>query len=164
MNIRIATIPDLKSIVEIYNQAIDDEFCTADLEHVTISSMEEWFKQHTPDKYPIFIAEDKNNIVCGWCSLSPHRPGRKALASIAEISFYIHKNFRRKGIGKQLIAYALRKAPQLGFKNLFALLMDVNNASINILKTDGFIQWGHLPEIADFNGKICGQLIYGKRL
>ncbi len=36
MDIRIATIPDLKSIIEIYNQAVDDEFCTADLELMTI--------------------------------------------------------------------------------------------------------------------------------
>jgi phosphinothricin acetyltransferase len=163
MNTRIATISDLKSIIEIYNQAVDEKFCTADLDHVTVSSREEWFKQHSPNKYPIFVAESEG-VVCGWCSLSPHRRGRKALESIAEISFYIHKSFRRKGVGKQLIEYALQEAPKLGFKNLFALLIDVNNASINILKKYGFTQWGHLPNIANFNGKICGQFIYGKRL
>ncbi len=163
MNIRVATISDLKAIVDIYNQAVDEEFCTADLDHVTVSEREAWFKQHSPDKYPIFIAENQN-IVCGWCSLSPHRPGRKALESIAEISFYIHKSFRRQGVGKQLIEYSLQQASKLGFKNLFALLIDINHASINILKKHGFTQWGHLPEIADFNGKICGQFIYGKRL
>jgi phosphinothricin acetyltransferase len=101
MNIRVATISDLKSIVEIYNQAVDEEFCTADLEHVTVSDREEWFKQHSPHKYPIFVAENKN-IISGWCSLSPHRSGRKALESIAEISFYIHKSFRRQGVGNSL--------------------------------------------------------------
>ncbi len=163
MNIRIATHSDLKSIIEIYNQAVDEAFCTADLDYVTVSAREDWFKQHTPHQYPIFVAENKN-VISGWCSLTPHRPGRKALESIAEISFYIHNRFRRQGVGKQLIEYSLQEAPKLGFKNLYALLIDINHASINILKKHGFTQWGHLPEIADFNGKICGQFIYGKRL
>ncbi len=163
MNIRITTISDLKPIIEIYNQAVDEEFCTADLDHIIVSDREEWFKQHSSNKYPIFVAETKN-VIYGWCSLSPHRPGRRALESIAEISFYIHKDFKRQGVGKQLIEYSLQEASKLGFKNLFALLIDRNDASINILKKHGFIQWGHLPEIANFNGKICGQFIYGKKL
>ncbi len=163
MNVRIATINDLQSIIEIYNQAVAEQFCTADLEPVTLSRMQEWFVQHKPDKYPIFIAE-QDKFIHGWCSLSSHRAGRKALESVAEISFYIHKDFRRQGVGKQLIEYTLQQAPLLGFSNLFALLLDVNDTSVNILKKYGFVQWGHLPEIANVNGNICGQFIYGKKL
>ena len=163
MDIRIATIDDLQAITEIYNQAVAEQFCTADLEPVTMSRMQEWFTQHDPDKYPIFIAE-LDKFICGWCSLSSHRAGRKALASVAEISFYIHTDFRKQGIGKKLIEYTLQQAPQLGFNNLFALLLDVNTNSIEILKKYNFVKWGHLPEIANINGNICGQFIYGKKL
>ncbi len=162
MNIRIATIADLKSITEIYNQAVAEQFCTADLEPVTISKMEQWFAQHN-NKYPIFVAE-QNNIIYGWCSLTAHRAGRKALESVAEISFYIHADFRKQGVGKQLVEYVLQYAIELGFRNLFAVLIDVNDASVNLLKKYSFTKWGHLPEIADFNGTICGQFIYGKKL
>ena len=72
----------LIAIGKRYNQAVDKDFCTADLDYVTVSNREEWFKQHSPHKYPIFVAENKN-IISGWCSLSPHRSGRKALESIA---------------------------------------------------------------------------------
>ncbi len=162
LNIRVATIADLNAIITIYNQAVAEQFCTADLEPISQSRMQAWFAQHD-EKYPIFVAE-QDNFICGWCSLTPHRPGRQALASVAEISFYIHAKFRRQGIAKQLIEYTLVQAPTLGFKNLFALLLDVNNASINVLQQHGFIKWGHLPEIADINGTICGQFIYGKKL
>ncbi|MDM8566787.1 N-acetyltransferase family protein [Candidatus Halobeggiatoa sp. HSG11] len=163
MNIRIATISDLRAIVEIYNQAVAEQFCTADLEPVTIFSMQEWFVQHIPTKYPIFVAE-QDSFICGWCSLTAHRAGRKALISVAEISFYIHTDLRKQGVGKKLITYTLQQAPKFGFKHLFALLLDVNYVSVDILKKHGFSEWGHLPEIADINGTICGQFIYGKKL
>ena len=99
MNIRSATSQDYNDIIKIYNQAVDEKFATADTEYVTLESRKVWFAQHSPDTYPIYVAELNEEII-GWCSLSPHRPGRKALRSVAEISYYIHKDHRRKGVSK----------------------------------------------------------------
>jgi phosphinothricin acetyltransferase len=163
MQIRIAEEKDYPDIIKIYNHAVDEKFATADTEYVTIESRKEWFGQHSPKTYPIFIAEE-NNVVIGWCALSPHRPGRKALQTVAEISYYIHKDHRRKGVANSLIAHTIESAKALGFKNLISILLDLNTVSINILEKFGFEKWGRLPEVAEIDGVICGQFIYGRKI
>ncbi len=163
MIIRDFVPTDLIEIVKIYNHAVDEKFSTADTEYVTVESREHWFSLHSIDTYPIYIAEE-NGEITGWCSLSPHRPGRKALRGVAEISYYVHKNFRRRGIADKLISFTILKAKEVGFKNLISILLDVNSVSIHILEKFNFEKWGHLPGIADINGHICGQFIYGRKL
>jgi L-amino acid N-acyltransferase YncA len=163
MHIRTATEKDYPEIIKIYNHAVDEKFATADTENVTVESRKEWFTQHSPKTYPIFIAEENGQVI-GWCSLSPHRPGRKALRTVAEISYYIHKEHKRKGIANSLITYTIEKAKELGFKNLISILLDANKTSIYILEKFGFEKWGHLPNIAYINEIVCGQFIYGKKI
>jgi len=163
MNIRSVTSKDYSEIIRIYNHAVDEKFATADTEYVTVDSRKEWFEQHSSSTYPIYVAEEKGEII-GWCSLSPHRPGRKALQTVAEISYYIHKDHRRKGIANKLISYTIDEAKKLGFKNLISILLDLNKTSIYILEKFGFEKWGHLPEVAEIDGVICGQYIYGRKL
>jgi len=163
MNIRPATLKDYSEIVNIYNHAVDEKFATADTEHVSLESRKEWFGQHSPETYPIYVAEENGEIV-GWCSLSPHRPGRKALRTVAEISYYIHKDHRRKGVASSLIDFTIESAISLGFKNLISILLDLNKTSIYILEKFGFEKWGHLPNVAEIDRVVCGQFIYGKKL
>jgi len=163
MHIRTANENDFTHIVKIYNHAVDEKFATADTDYVTVESRKEWFAQHSPQTYPIYVAEENGEII-GWCSLSPHRPGRKALRTVAEISYYIHKDLRRKGVANALITQTIESAKTLGFNNLISILLDLNQASIYILEKFGFEKWGHLPEVAEVDGVICGQYIYGRKL
>lgn len=163
MLIRNSIEKDFVEILKIYNQVVDEKFATADTEQVSIESRKDWFTQHSPETYPIYVAEENDEII-GWCSLSPHRPGRKALRTVAEISYYIHKNFRRKGVASSLISYTINSAKELGFENLISILLDANKTSIYILEKFGFEKWGHLPDIAEIDGVICGQFIYGRKI
>lgn len=163
MQIRIADENDFEDIVTIYNHAVDEKFATADTEYVTVVSKKEWFAQHSPKTYPIFVAEENDEIV-GWCALSPHRPGRKALRRVAEISYYIHKDHRRKGVANKLIKHTIEVAKSFGFKNLISILLDLNKPSIHILEKFGFEKWGHLPNVAEIDRMICGQFIFGRKI
>lgn len=163
MQIRNAKPGDLEPIINIYNQAVAAGNCTADIEPLVVDERREWFAQHSPGKYPIYVMAEKETIF-GWCSLSAHRRGRKALEHVAEISYYVDLNYLGRGIGQRLISHALQEAPRLGLHNLFAILLDINEPSIAILKKNGFVKWGHLPDIAEFPDRICGQYIYGKKL
>ena len=163
MQIRIATADDLAQIVAIYNQAVLRGNCTADTETLDPKERESWFTEHSPDKYPIFVICDKEyGKVLGWYSLSAHRKGRKALAKVAEISYYVDSKQQGKGLGNTLMRHALDTAAQCGLHNLFAILLDTNTVSIALLEKYGFKQWGHLPDIAEFPDRICGQFIFGR--
>lgn len=165
MQIRTAAADDLEQIVAIYNQAVLKGNCTADTEPLTVSERQNWFNEHTPGKYPIFVITGENNQeIYGWYSISAHRKGRMALAKVAEISYYVDTMQQGKGIGKKLMKHALLEAPRCGLHNLFAILLDTNQISIALLEKHGFEQWGHLPEIAEFPDRICGQFIYGRKV
>jgi len=163
INIRNATGADLSAITDIYNQAVELQSATADTSPVSMESRRTWLQDHSPDQYPVFVAESENGVL-GWCSLSAYRPGRMALRYTAEISYYIDERFRGKGAGSLLVSHAIGQCQRLGIKTLFAIILDINTDSVFILEKYGFEQWGHLPGVADFDGRECGHLYYGLRV
>lgn len=162
LTIRIAVQSDLPALTTIYNQAILAQQ-TADTIPYKISGRQDWFDAHLDRQFPLYTALLDNQIV-GYGTLSKYRGGRPALKHVVETSYYLHQNYQGKGVGTRLLQFLLEEAKQLGFKNAYALLLDINIPSIGLLKKCGFQQWGHLPNIAEVDGKICGQVIFGKPL
>lgn len=160
--IRKAKLDDLNSIDDIYNQAILIQ-STCDVLPLTAHVRLVWFNKHIPETYPVFVAEINHRIV-GWLSFSPYREGRDALQFTAEISYYIHRDFQRQGIGTHLLKFSIQKAPEYNFKNLFAILLENNTGSKILLEKSGFSKWAYLPKVAIFNGKKIGQFYYGLNL
>lgn len=163
MELRTASAADWSRIIEIYNHAVVDGRCTADTEPVTVDGRRDWLKQHADERYPIRLAE-VDGIIVGWCSLSPYRPGRKALSGVAEISYYIDREHRGKGYADKLINDAFIHADNHDLNHLIAILLDNNRPSLQLLRKHGFKRWGELPGIVDFGALTCGQYIYGKKL
>lgn len=160
---RIALPSDWPAVISIYNQGIDDGYCNAFTEHLTVQGHMPWLEIHDGVNYAIFIAEAGRSVV-GWCSLSPYRIERKAFGKTGEISYYFDRNFRGKGIGYRLVSHTIEKAPGYGLDTLLAFLLDINIVSTKLLEKLGFARWGHLHGVADFGNKTCGQYIYGKSL
>ncbi|MDP6150110.1 MAG: N-acetyltransferase family protein [Gammaproteobacteria bacterium] len=161
--IRTAINADVPAITEIYNQAIALGNATADTSPVTVESRRDWLARHPPETHPVYIAEYDGKLA-GWCSISPYRPGRMALRHTAEISYYVHEDYRGKGAGSALVEHAIGACSAIGLKTLFAILLDNNPRSVALLKKLGFQQWGHMPDVADFSGTEVGHLYYGLRL
>jgi phosphinothricin acetyltransferase len=160
--IRIATASDLPRLTAIYNQAISFHNATADTVPFTVEQRMDWFESHTPDSYPIYLYEDPGGVQ-GWLSISPYRL-RPALSRTAEISYYVDYEQHGKGIGSALMQHALVDAPRLGKKVYLAILLEWNTGSIHLLEKFRFEKWGYLPEVAEFDGRLCGQFYYGRRV
>jgi phosphinothricin N-acetyltransferase len=58
----------------------------------------------------------------------------------------------------------LERAPELGVKNVVALIFSSNVASLNLFAKFGFTRWGELPEVCDVGGKPESLTIPGKNL
>ena len=151
----------LPALTAIYNQAIASRTATADMEPATVQQRRDWLADHSADQYPVYVAEIAGKVV-GYASLSRYRRGRQALRHTAEISYFVDENFQRRGVGSQLIAHTLQQCPRLNIRNVFGILLDINHGSVRILEKFGFEQWGHLPDVADFDGAVCGHLYYGR--
>jgi L-amino acid N-acyltransferase YncA len=160
--VRLATLSDLPRIVDIYNQAISAQNATADTVPFTVRQRMEWFQAHTPEAYPIYVYDETGQAL-GWLSVSPYR-GRPALARTAEVSYYVDYGQHGRGIGSALMRRALADAPELSKMVYIAILLEWNIGSIHLLEKFGFEKWGYLPEVAEFNGRLCGQFYYGKKM
>lgn len=163
LNIRFAKASDLKSIVDIYNQAIRSKNATGDMDEFKPEDRNNWFTKHDQNHYPLYVAELDNKVV-GYCTISPYRPGRRAMAKVAEISYYLDYSYHGKGIGTSLIKHAINDCERIGKKSLLAILLDINLQSIGILEKHGFEEWGHFPDIIHLDQKKCGHFIYGLNL
>lgn len=163
MIIRIAKQHDLAAMVAIYNQAIAAGQKTADTKPVHYDDRQSWFDEHPANCYPILVAEENNNLA-GYLTISAYRSGRMALRYTAEVSYYVHTDYQRQGVASELLKQAITLCPKLKIKTLFAILMDSNVASIRLLEKQGFKQWGHLPDVAEFDDIVVGQFYYGLKI
>lgn len=161
-SIRDAVISDLPAIVDIYNSTVPSRMVTADTEPVTIESKKLWFTEHSPKIRPLLVLEDKERV-CGWISFQSFY-GRPAYMATAEISIYVHEDYRGKGLGRFLLNKATDACPELGIKTLLGFIFGHNTLSLTLFERAGFQRWGCLPNIAELDGVERDLVIVGKRV
>jgi len=160
--VRDATETDLPAIVAIYNATIPGGMVTADTSPVSVASRLPWFRSHTPDRRPFWVAEDSAGLVCAWISFSDFHP-RPAYHPTAEISVYVAETHRRRGLADLLVRQAIARAPAMGVKSLVGLIWAHNGPSLRLFAKHGFEQWGHLPGVALLHGAERDLEIVGRR-
>lgn len=160
--IRDAVEADLPVIVEIYNHAVAAKTITADVEPVSVESRLDWFRSHSPDRYPLWVLE-RDNQIAGWFAFRMYY-GREAYRSTAEISLYVAPEFHRQGVGQTLLKHAISQSPSLGIKTLLGIAFAENMPSVELLKKFGFDQWGYLPSVARSWGKERDVIILGRKV
>ncbi|WP_042352130.1 GNAT family N-acetyltransferase [Bacillus massiliigorillae] len=162
LTVRDATLEDLPTIVAIYNSTISSRMVTADTEPVSVQSREKWFHEHSPSRRPLWIVEYEGKE-CGWISFQSFY-GRPAYNRTAEISIYIHEDFRGKGLGKAMLQKAIDACPELQIKTILGFIFAHNEPSLRLFKHFGFAQWAHLPKVAELDGVERDLIILGKRI
>ncbi|MBN1599283.1 MAG: N-acetyltransferase [Bacteroidales bacterium] len=163
LNIKNAKYNDLKEIVEIYNQAIRTRHSIGFLNEFKVDERTDWFMEHDQGRYPILVARYDKKVV-GWVSLSPYRKGRQAFNKAVEVSYFIHEDFQKMGIGTLLLKEILHIARRLSYKNVVAIIFDINLGSVKLLEKFGFERWGFLPDIAEIDGVKINHCYYGLKL
>lgn len=150
MEIRDATLDDLESITEIYNEAILTTTATFDLEPKTVNDQTRWFEQHG-ERYPVIVATIDGQVV-GWSSITRWRE-RCAYNDTAETSFYVKQEHRGKGVGRALKAAIIEAAEKLGYHSLIAGVAEGSEASLHLNKSFGFELIGTFKDVGYKFGK-----------
>ena len=94
----------------------------------------------------------------------PYRPGRRALATVAEISYCLDFRCHGQGIGSWLLPRMETEARRLGYETLLAILLAGNAPSLALLRKNGYQEWGRLPAVAHLADTQQDHLILGKHL
>ncbi|HVL75356.1 MAG TPA: GNAT family N-acetyltransferase [Noviherbaspirillum sp.] len=159
---RLARFEDLPAIVAIYNSTVASREVTADTEPITVESRHAWFAEHTPDRRPLWVAEQDGEII-GWLSYSNFY-GRPAYAGTSELSIYIAENARGKGLGRYFLEQAIAHAPKIQVHTLLGFIFGHNMPSLALFERFGFERWAHLPRVATLDGIERDLVILGKRV
>jgi phosphinothricin acetyltransferase len=162
MIIRDALEAELPAIVEIYNAATATRRSTALLDPVSVEERLPWFRRHSPEQFPLWVAEIESQIA-GWLSFHEFIR-RPAYDGAAEISIYVHENFRRRGIGRALLEKAIADAPRLEVRALLGYVLGHNEGSLELFESAGFERWGCLPRIAKFENAERDLVIVGRHV
>jgi len=162
MILRDALEADLPAIIEIYNAATATRTSNAMLGPVTVDERLAWFRGHTADRFPLWVA-DIDGQIAGWLSFHEFIR-RAAYAGSAEISVYVHGDFRRRGIGHALLHKAIADGPRLGVRVLVGYVLGHNEASLALFEQAGFQGWGRLPRIARFEESERDLVIVGRHI
>jgi L-amino acid N-acyltransferase YncA len=162
LTVRDAVETDLPAIVAIYNATVPTRLVTADTEPVSVESRLPWLREHRAGFRPLWVAE-KDGRVAAWLSFSSFY-GRPAYNATAEISIYVAHEWRRQGIGREMLQRAIDHAPSIGVKTLLGFIFAHNEPSIRLFRHFGFEEWAHLPGVAELDGIERSLLILGKQV
>jgi phosphinothricin acetyltransferase len=161
MRLRRATEADLPRIVEIYNSTIPSRQATADLEPVRAEDRIGWLARHHA-KRPLVVCE-AGETIAAWFGFEDFY-GRAAYRPTAELSLYVAPESRGRGVGGALLGEAVAMAPGLGLRTLMAFVFAHNEPSLRLLARARFERWGHLPRVAEMDGREYDLLILGLRV
>jgi len=150
MIIRDAVEADLPTIVEIYNATVPTRMVTAELEPTTVEARLPWFREHSSEHYPFWVAESEGRVIA-WLDFKRFLP-RSAYRGTVEISVYVDEEFRRRGVGQRLLEQAIARAPSLGITALVGLIFGHNEPSLKLFRALGFERWGFFPGVAQLDG------------
>jgi phosphinothricin acetyltransferase len=139
LQVRVAEARDAQDIARIYLQATQDHLATFENFLVTPEERVRWVTEHT-GKYPLLVAELQGRVL-GWASLSPYQV-RPRIEGIAELLIYIDRDYRRHGVGRELMRAIQAAARQEGHFKLVGRFVAHNDASRTLCRMTGWREVG----------------------
>jgi L-amino acid N-acyltransferase YncA len=147
--VRPATEADAATICRIYNQGIEDRLATLETELRTPQERRQWLRSRDP-RHPVIAAENDGEIV-GWASLNVFNP-REAYRFVADISVYVERGWRGKGVGRALLARLLELGREHGYHKLVLSAFPFNAAGVALYERLGFRTVGIYQEQGRLDG------------
>ena len=135
VSVRAAAAADAAAIARIYNQGIEDRLATLETELRTPDERRQWMAARGP-RHPVVVAETGGEVV-GWASLNRFNP-RPAYDHVADISVYIERGWRGRGVGRRLIEALVALGRALDYHKLVLAAFPFNAAGMALYQRAGF--------------------------
>jgi L-amino acid N-acyltransferase YncA len=145
IKIRNAREQDLEAILDIYNDVIINTTAVYSENPHTLQMRKDWFNDRVVNNFPVFVAE-VNGLVAGFSSFGHFRVW-PCYRYTVEISVYVEKTFRGRGISKILLRALLDRAKQMNIHAVIAGISADNQISVNLHRSFGFEEVAHFKEV-----------------
>jgi len=154
--VRFASLDDAPAICTIYNQGIEDRLATLETELRDPDERRRWLGSRGP-RHPVVVAESGTQVVA-WASLNSFNP-RQCYDHVADISVYVERTWRGKGVGRMLLARLLEFGRSVGFHKLVLACFPTNKPGVALYERMGFIPVGVYREQGLLDGQWVDVLI-----
>jgi phosphinothricin acetyltransferase len=142
MRIRDATEADLPALTAIYAHHVRTGTGTFEEEPPDEAEMAARLARIQGKGWAWLVAEAHEGTILGYAYYAQFRD-RSAYRFTAEDAIYVRDDVRGQGVGKALVAVLLERAEAAGFRQIFAVIGDGENAgSIGLHASLGFRQVG----------------------
>lgn len=144
MMIRSVQLADAKAIRDIYQPYVTDTAITFEVDVPTVQEFEKRITQ-TLAHFPYLVAVVEGKVV-GYAYASTYY-ARAAYDWTVELSIYVAKETRGKGVGSALYEALEEELKARGYLRFLACIAVPNEASISMHKKRGYVQVAHFPKI-----------------
>ncbi len=148
--VRLITPADFGAVTAIYNQGIEDRIATLETDAKSEEEVARWLTQR-PARYEVLVAEAEGRIL-GWAALNPYSH-RCAYAGVADLSIYVERAARGKGVGHRLLAALEERASALSFHKIVLFTFPFNTAGQTLYRRRGFREVGIFKEQGSLGGR-----------
>ncbi|OBR64023.1 GCN5 family acetyltransferase [Paenibacillus oryzae] len=159
--VRSALSSDLEAILKIYNQGIEDRIATLETETKNMDYMRSWIEDHQ-DRYQVLVAENEGRLV-GWASLNRYSQ-RRAYDGVADLSIYILREYRGKGVGGHLLSALEQAAKENQFYKIILFTFPNNIAGQKLYRRHGYREVGIFEKQGVLDGNMVDVMIMEKML
>lgn len=157
--IRRAEHDDVPALLEIYNYEIEHGVSTLDLTPKTLEDRMVWFYAHESDLHPLYVAV-VDGVVVGYSTLSSFR-SKEAYLPTVELSVYVDRAYRGRGIASELMGTILDHARECQDIHLVvSIITGENAASVRLHEKFGFSWCGVIHEAGFKHGRYHDIITY----
>jgi L-amino acid N-acyltransferase YncA len=184
--LRLATASDAEAICRIYNQGIEDRVATLETELRTPDERRQWLASRS-SRHPVIVAEPEGlsadaepgraslrppSVQAGltvpattiaWASLNVFN-ARESYRFVADISVYVERSWRGKGVGRALLEKLTELGRQHGFHKLVLSAFPGNAGGMALYAKSGFRTVGIYHEQGQLDGKWVDTIVMEKLL
>jgi phosphinothricin acetyltransferase len=137
MLIRDAGPDDAAAIARVYNQGIEDRVATLETQLRSPEERAAWLAARGP-RHPVLVAlDDEQGTLLGWASLNSFNP-RPAYDHVADLSVYVAREQRGRGVGETLLDALEARARELGYHKLVLAAFPTNGRGMRLYERRGF--------------------------
>jgi phosphinothricin acetyltransferase len=161
VSIRPAGPDDAAAICTIYNQGIEDRVATLETELRTPEERRQWMTAR-PARHPVVVAVTGGEVV-GWGSLNSFN-ARPAYDHVVDLSVYVERAWRGRGVGRALLTHLRPLARTLGYHKMVLATFPYNQAGVALYRKMGFSPVGVYHEQGRLDGRWVDVLIMERLL
>lgn len=133
------------AILGILNEAIENSTAIYDYKPRSPESMVEWFKVKEQGHFPVIGVESHEGELLAFASYGKFRAW-PAFKYTVEHSVYVHRDYRGRGLGSQLVRELIAQAKTQGIHVLVGGIDAYNANSIGLHQKLGFVNAGTIKQ------------------